>query len=49
VVRHLGRFADGEANATLTIVSGTGELTGATGIGIFIADPSGLITLDIDV
>ena len=38
----------GVATATLRIVSGTDELTGATGTGKFRADPAGSITLDLD-
>jgi hypothetical protein len=49
VVRHVGTFADGIANAALSVVSGTGELTAVTGDGVLVADPSGRITLNIDI
>ncbi|MGZ8813474.1 MAG: DUF3224 domain-containing protein [Mycobacterium sp.] len=45
---HDGEFADGVATADLRIVSGTGELTGATGAGKFRADPAGSLLLDLD-
>ena len=48
VLHHVGRFADGAATATLTVVSGTNELKGVTGEGSFRADPAGSITLDLD-
>lgn len=48
VLKHVGTFEDGAAKATLTIVSGTDELEGATGDGTFLADPSGSITLRIN-
>ena len=48
VLLHDGAFADGAATATLRVVSGTDELTGATGGGKFRADPAGSITLDLD-
>jgi hypothetical protein len=47
VVQHNGEFKDGSADATLTIVSGTNELKGATGSGTFKADPAGSVTLDL--
>ena len=49
VLQHVGTFADGAATATLTVVSGTDELKGATGSGDFVADPAGRITLDLEV
>ena len=49
VLQHVGTFEDGAAKATLTVVSGTDELKGATGTGQFVADPAGRITLTIDV
>ncbi len=45
---HDGEFADGVATAVLRIVSGTGELAGATGAGKFRADPAGSLLLDLD-
>ncbi len=48
VLMHDGEFADGVATAVLRIVSGTGELTGATGSGKFRADPAGSLLLDLD-
>ena len=48
VLLHDGTFADGAATATLRVVSGTDELSGATGGGKFRADPAGAITLDLD-
>lgn len=49
VLQHAGTFADGAATATLGVVSGTGELEGATGTGELVADPKGRITLTLDV
>lgn len=48
VLMHDGEFADGVATAVLRIVSGTGELSGATGAGKFRADPAGSLLLDLD-
>ena len=48
VVQHIGTFTDGAATATLTVVSDTDELKGATGSGELVADPSGRITLTIN-
>jgi Protein of unknown function (DUF3224) len=48
VLMHDGEFADGVATAVLRIVSGTGELEGATGSGKFRADPAGSLLLDLD-
>jgi hypothetical protein len=47
-VQHVGTFADGAANAVLSVVSGTGELIAVTGDGVLVADPSGRVTLNID-
>jgi Protein of unknown function (DUF3224) len=51
VLRHTGRFEDGAARGSLVAVanSGTGELSGLTGEGTFLADPNGSITLDLTV
>ncbi len=49
VLQHVGTFADGVARAKLTVISGTDDLKGATGSGDFVADPSGRITLSIDL
>lgn len=49
VLQHVGTFTDGAAKATLSVVSGTGELKGATGTGELVADPSGRITLTLDL
>ena len=49
VLQHVGTFEDGAAKATLTVVSGTDELKGATGIGELVADPAGRITLSVDL
>ena len=49
VLQHAGRFADGTATATLTVVAGTDELEGATGRGELVADPGGRITLDVEI
>lgn len=48
VLQHVGTFEDGAAKATLTVVSGTDELKGATGSGQLVADPSGHISLHMD-
>ena len=48
VLQHVGTFEDGAAKATLTVVSGTDELKGATGSGELVADPGGRITLRVD-
>jgi Protein of unknown function (DUF3224) len=49
VLQHIGEFRDGAATATLTVVpdSGSGDLTGATGEGQFVADPKGSMTLEL--
>lgn len=49
VLQHVGTFEDGAAKATLTVVSGTDELKGATGSGTLIADPSGRITIRLNL
>ena len=48
VLQHVGTFEDGAAKATLTVVSGTDELKGATGSGQLVADPGGHISLQMD-
>ncbi len=50
VLQHVGRFADGAAKGTVTVVpgSGTGELVGLSGNGELLADPSGSVTLSVD-
>ena len=50
VLQHVGRFEDGAAKATVTVVAGagTGELVSATGSGDFLADPNGSMTLHLD-
>ena len=48
VLMHDGEFRDGVATAVLRIVSGTGDLSGATGGGKFRADPAGSLALDLD-
>ena len=47
VLQHVGTFADGSADADLTVVSGTDELKLVSGSGTFKADPAGSITLDL--
>ena len=49
VLQHVGRFEDGAAKATLTVVpgSGTDELASVEGGGDFLADPSGSVKLDL--
>jgi len=49
VLQHVGTFANGAATATLTVVSGTDGLKGANGSGALVADPSGRITLNVDL
>jgi Protein of unknown function (DUF3224) len=48
VLQHVGTFQDGAARATLTVVSGTDELKGASGTGELVADPAGRVTLSIE-
>jgi hypothetical protein len=45
VLRQVGEFADGAANATLTVVGGSGDFADAAGDGDLVADPSGRVTL----
>jgi Protein of unknown function (DUF3224) len=49
VLQHVGEFRDGAARAALTVVadSGSGELTGVSGEGQFVADPKGSMTLQL--
>ena len=47
VLRHVGTFENGSANASLTVISGTNELISASGNGDFTANPAGSITLDL--
>jgi hypothetical protein len=49
VLQHVGTFEDGAARATLTVVSGTDELKAASGTGELVADPSGRITLTLEL
>lgn len=49
VLQHVGTFEDGVAKATLTVVSGTGELKEAAGSGELVADPGGRISLTVEV
>ena len=48
VLQHVGRFEDGSADASLTVISGTDELKAASGSGDFKANPAGSITLNLD-
>jgi Protein of unknown function (DUF3224) len=47
VLQHVGTFADGSADADLSVVSGTDELKFVSGSGTFKANPAGAITLDL--
>ena len=49
VLQHIGRFDDGAARASLVVIpgSGTGDLSGLSGEGSFVADPNGSITLEL--
>lgn len=47
VLQHLGTYEDGAAVATLTVLSGTGDLEGVSGTGDFRADPNPSLTLDL--
>ena len=47
VLQHVGTFADGSADAELTVISGTNELKSVSGSGSFKANPAGSITLDL--
>jgi hypothetical protein len=49
VLLHDGEFADGAATASLRVLSGTDELTSASGAGTFRADPAGSVKLDINI
>lgn len=48
VLQHSGRFEDGAATASITILRGTGDLAGAAGTGEFVADPEPSLTLTLD-
>jgi hypothetical protein len=48
VLQHVGTFANGSADASLTVVSGTNELKSVSGDGEFKADPAGKVTLRLD-
>jgi hypothetical protein len=48
VLQHVGTYADGAAIATLTVLSGAGEMAEAAGTGDFRADPAGSVTLDLE-
>ena len=48
VLLHDGGFRDGAATAMLRVISGTDELSDASGGGRFRADPAGSIELDLD-
>jgi hypothetical protein len=47
VLQHVGTFAEGSADAELTVVSGTNELKSVSGSGTFKADPAGSIELEL--
>ena len=47
VLQHVGTYADGSADADLTVVSGTDELKSLSGRGTLKANPAGSITLDL--
>ena len=47
VLRHVGTFENGSADASLTVISGTNELESVSGNGNFTANPAGSITLDL--
>ena len=47
VLRHVGTFENGSADASLTVISGTNELKTVSGSGDFSANPAGSITLDL--
>ncbi len=48
VLMHEGTFEGGAATADLRVVSGTDQLSGASGSGKFRADPAGSLTLNLD-
>jgi hypothetical protein len=47
VLRHVGSYADGAAQADLAVIEGasSGELRSASGEGAFLADPNGSVSL----
>ena len=47
VLQQVGRFAEGAARASLSVVGATGGLEGARGTGEMVADPAGRVTLDL--
>jgi hypothetical protein len=49
VLQHDGSFENGAARADLRVLegSGSGELTGITGEGDFVADPAGKVNLQL--
>jgi hypothetical protein len=49
VLQQVGTFAGEAAKATLTVVGGSGDFEGASGTGEMVADPSGRVTLDVDL
>jgi hypothetical protein len=49
VLQHVGTFANGSADASLTVVSGTNELKSVSGDGEFKADPAGKVTLRLNL
>jgi hypothetical protein len=49
VLQQVGTFADGVVNATVSVVGGSGDFEGAGGTGEMVADPSGRVTLDVDL
>ncbi|MGI8696294.1 MAG: DUF3224 domain-containing protein [Mycobacteriales bacterium] len=48
VLQHVGTFEDGVATASLTVLTGTDQLEGATGAGDFVADPQPSLILSLD-
>ncbi len=49
VLQQVGIFAGEAATAALTVVGGSGDFEGASGSGKMVADPSGRVTLDVDL
>ena len=47
VLQHTGKFQDGAAVATLSVLSGTGDFEAASGQGDFRADPAGSVSLEL--
>jgi hypothetical protein len=49
VVQHIGKYEGGAATADLQVVEGSGsdELAGISGGGIFVADPTGTVNLEL--